>query len=215
MRSLPVPALLLAATGFCGFLGTPVARGQCSYCGFCPFPFVKASQDVICPGQSVELTVFGSPPCFWAPSDGLTNTTSCTNVARPSRSTTYTVSTIDSFRHCRVDASVTIGVLPAPSLPAIQGPASALPGQAGLTASVDFHWGSSYAWTIFNGTITSGQGTNAITFSAGPGPVKVDGMQVGVVLSVVESSTAGCQSEAATATVTLSSSRKPRSVPFR
>ena len=44
--------------------------------------------------------------------------------------------------------------------------------------------GATYAWTITNGTITGGNGTNAITFSAGPtGPVQ---------LSVTVTNASGC-----------------------
>jgi PKD-like domain len=40
-------------------------------------------------------------------------------------------------------------------------------GSPGRVASVRPNAGSTFAWTITNGTITSGQGTNAVTFTAG------------------------------------------------
>ena len=51
-------------------------------------------------------------------------------------------------------------------------------GSPNRLAKVALHAGSTYDWTISNGTITSGLGTNAIVFTAGnPGPL---------TLSVVE-----------------------------
>ena len=46
---------------------------------------------------------------------------------------------------------------PVPATPVIAAPASATAGQAGLTASVAAHAGSTYSWTITNGSITAGQ----------------------------------------------------------
>jgi hypothetical protein len=59
-------------------------------------------------------------------------------------------------------------VLPAPSA-AIAAPASICPGSSGNSASVPSGGaGATYVWTIGNGTITSGAGTSAIAFTAGP-----------------------------------------------
>jgi uncharacterized repeat protein (TIGR01451 family) len=81
-------------------------------------------------------------------------------------------------------------------------PASAVtaPGAVGTlsparTASVPSHPGSTYAWTITNGTITAGQGTSGITFTAGV---------VGTLtLGVTETSSAGCASAPGSATVNV------------
>ncbi len=82
--------------------------------------------------------------------------------------------------------------LPAPTVSTVP---SATPNQAGLTASVTYHGGSTYSWTVTNGLLTSGQGTAAITFTAGSSG------NVGV--SVVE--TAGsCSSPPGVATVPIS-----------
>jgi hypothetical protein len=122
--------------------------------------------------------------------------------------------------HCNFTDSVTISVTRSPA-PTIRAPRLASPGQMGLTAGVPLHEGSSYEWTIINGAITAGQGTNAITFTAGQEPVVVDGVEVGVTLSVVETAAEGCESEKATAAVALQAGsepvpgRRPRSVPFR
>ncbi|HJQ24044.1 MAG TPA: HYR domain-containing protein [Blastocatellia bacterium] len=50
----------------------------------------------------------------------------------------------------------------------ITAPAQACPGSTGLTASVpNAGSGTTYTWSITNGTITAGQGTRQITFSTG------------------------------------------------
>jgi PKD-like domain len=120
---------------------------------------------------------------------------------------------------CLLTAFVTITVT-RPLAPTITAPPSAFPGQKGLTASVPLREASSYDWTILSGTITTGQGSNAVTFTAGSGPVVVDGVEVGVRLSVVETH-GECESEKASASLFLRGSgdaterRKPHTVPFR
>jgi hypothetical protein len=53
--------------------------------------------------------------------------------------------------------------------------AHAYAGTTGLTATAAAQSGDRYVWTIRNGTITAGQGTNSITFSmAGEGDVTID-----------------------------------------
>jgi len=49
----------------------------------------------------------------------------------------------------------------------ISSPRFAAPGAHSLWASVASHAGSTYAWTVLNGSITSGQGTCEIAFTAG------------------------------------------------
>ncbi|MFL6248501.1 MAG: beta strand repeat-containing protein [Thermoanaerobaculia bacterium] len=49
----------------------------------------------------------------------------------------------------------------------ITAPSSVSEHATGLSASVPAQAGAAYVWTIDNGTITAGQGTNAITFDAG------------------------------------------------
>jgi len=64
--------------------------------------------------------------------------------------------------------------------PAISAPASVPPSTDGLAASVSSGPGHADAWTLTGGTLTSGQGTNAITFQSGdPGTT--------VLLQVVDS----------------------------
>ncbi|HET8775870.1 MAG TPA: hypothetical protein VFP80_18880, partial [Thermoanaerobaculia bacterium] len=50
---------------------------------------------------------------------------------------------------------------------AITAPASAPHGRTGLVATVPLQPGATYDWSIVNGSITAGQGTNSIVFNAG------------------------------------------------
>ncbi len=83
-----------------------------------------------------------------------------------------------------------------PAAPVVTAPATVGAGSPNRTASVPAHAGSIYAWTIGNGTITAGQGTSQITFTAG-----VAGMPL--TLSVTETSAPGCVSAPGSATVTV------------
>ena len=92
--------------------------------------------------------------------------------------------------------TTTVVVNPVPATPVITAPASALPGAAGLVASVPLHAGSGYLWGITNGTITAGATTSQITFTAGSSGV--------TGLTVVETTIAtGCASATANANVVI------------
>ena len=77
--------------------------------------------------------------------------------------------TVTSAQGCGASSStnVTVNSNPAPS---ITSPAAICTGATG-SASTGAITGATYAWTITNGTITSGSGTNAITFTSSSGPV--------------------------------------------
>lgn len=90
----------------------------------------------------------------------------------------------------------TLSITASCSLPApvITAPATAGAGSPNRVASVPNNAGSTYAWTIANGTITAGQGTSQITFTAGaPGTL---------TLGVTETN-GGCVSVPATADVSV------------
>jgi hypothetical protein len=90
-------------------------------------------------------------------------------------------------------AATVVTVKPAPPAPVVAAPSSTLAGSTNYTASVPSNAGSAYAWTISNGTITGGQGTAQVTFTAGaPGTL---------TLSVVETAANGCASPAGSANV--------------
>jgi len=90
--------------------------------------------------------------------------------------------------------------------PLITVPNSVLVGATGVSASVPFHSGSTYTWTLTGGTITGGQGTNQITFDAGP-----PGMTM--TLQVVESGVT-CDSLPGTAKIQVDFLDVPPTYPF-
>ena len=84
-----------------------------------------------------------------------------------------------------------------PATPTISAPGGATPGQSGLVASVADHAGSTYAWGVTGGTVTGGQGTHQLTFTAGAS---------GAVALTVTETNGGCSSGLATASVPIGSS---------
>ena len=79
--------------------------------------------------------------------------------------------------------------------PVITTPPVVVAGSPNRVASVPNHAGSTYAWGITNGTITSGQGTSTITYTAGTAGT--------LSLAVIETAAGGCSSETGAANVTV------------
>jgi 6-phosphogluconolactonase (cycloisomerase 2 family) len=94
-------------------------------------------------------------------------------------------------------ATTTVTVVAAPSVPVITAPAFVGPGQGGYVASVPAQaTGTSYLWSINNGSITGGNGTRSITYFTGA---------TGTVdLSCVATNAAGLPSVAGTFSSTVS-----------
>ncbi|MGE5277423.1 MAG: FG-GAP-like repeat-containing protein [Acidobacteriota bacterium] len=93
-----------------------------------------------------------------------------------------------------VSASALLAVPAKPATPSIAAPTSVPPGSTGVTASVPAVAGHSYLWSLTGGSITGGQGTHVVTFTAGPAGTTMS-------LEVVESLSASCSSEAGKAKV--------------
>ena len=74
-----------------------------------------------------------------------------------------------------------------PATPSITAPLSAPPNTPGLEATVPTAPGHNYVWTLTGGTITGGQSTGTLTFTAGPAGTTMK-------LTVVDS-VAGCDSQ--------------------
>jgi hypothetical protein len=91
------------------------------------------------------------------------------------------------------ELAVTILAGAGPATPAIVAPVSAPAYSSGLPASVAVHAGSTYAWTVTGGGITSGQGSAAITFSTGSPGI--------LTLECIEIDAAGCASRPGSAVV--------------
>ena len=109
---------------------------------------------------------------------------------------TVVVSATDTATGCTTQRGYALSVgCPAPPVPLVlTAPASVPAGSPCRTASVPSRAGSTYSWTIGNGTITAGQGTSSITFTAGSAGTPV-------TLSVAETNAALCPSAPGTASI--------------
>ncbi len=123
---------------------------------------IMAAPGAVCLGQSATLSVPGSWTSYhWLPG----GETSPTVSVSPGETTDYGVLLTDAAG-CSARGYGRVSV--APHSVAILAPPCASIGRTGYQASVpDAGPGATYTWTIENGTITAGAGTNAITFSAG------------------------------------------------
>jgi hypothetical protein len=158
---------------------------------------VASGSATICAGATAPLSGSGAAVCNWSPSTGLSDPNSCTPLASPTTSTTYSLVVTGASGCVSINtATASVTVKPTPSVPVVQTPATVGAGAVDQSASVDLHPGSTYQWSISNGTITAGATTSQITFTAG-----VAGTPL--TLSVTETSALGCTSAAGTATVTV------------
>lgn len=152
----------------------------------------------LCSGSSasIQASLTGTPPWSLTWSDGAVQSgilsSPASRTVSPSTTTTYTVTAVSDATGPGVSSgSATLTVTAAPATPVVTAPATVLPGSTLNDASVVFHTGSTYLWTIGNGLVTTGQGTSQITFNAGSSG--------SVSLSVVETSSVGCASSPGTA----------------
>ncbi len=168
-----------------------------------PVPTAAASgSGTICAGSSKGLSGSGGSSCSWSPSTGLSSATSCSPTASPSSTTTYTLTVASSSGCVSTNGpTVTVTVNPTPGTPVITAPSNVNPGDAGLTASVTNHAGSTYAWSITDGTITAGNGTNQISFTAGAAGT--------LTLRVVETNSSNCPSAQGLANITVNGTPPP------
>lgn len=136
----------------------------------------------ICAGNSTNLSIAltGAAPWDLTWADGLVQSaiasSPATRSVSPTSTMSYSVTTIaDANCAGAGSGSATITVMPVPSA-TIAAPAAICQNAAGLAASVpNAGAGATYVWTIANGTITSGAGTNAVVFSAGAAsPLQLD-----------------------------------------
>lgn len=139
-----------------------------------PSAVMTSPNVTICPGGSATLTVRlgGQGPYTLTWSDGLVETVTAserTRTVSPAATRKYTIGSVKNAT-CSVSGvgSTLVTVFPDPSASVVTVPAEACADEAGLTASVpDSGAGTTYAWTITNGTIVSGQGTRSIAWTAG------------------------------------------------
>src|SRR5688572_5198351 len=78
---------------------------------------VSASANSICVGQqATTLTASGADVYTWSPAIGLNTTTGASVIANPAVTTTYTVTALDSIAGCTAMKTITITVLPQPTV---------------------------------------------------------------------------------------------------
>jgi hypothetical protein len=151
-----------------------LANGFTYVCGATAPTAAVSGSTTICSGGtatlSVALTGSGAWTLLWSDGfvqSGVTSTPAFRTVG-PSATTVYTVTTVTDANCAGAGSGgATVTVVPRPSA-SITAPPAACTDATGLVASVpDGGPGVSYTWTITNGTITSGAGTHAVTFSVG------------------------------------------------
>jgi uncharacterized repeat protein (TIGR01451 family) len=148
-------------------LSVDVVSGSCTTTGTASVPIGTAPAVTITgPASTCTSTPFtldagaGFTSYVW--STGATSPS--ITVTQTNASQVYSV-TVTNAAGCSATDSHTV-TASGPNA-AITAPASTSAYATGLTASVPLQAGAAYVWTIDNGTITAGQGTHSITFSAG------------------------------------------------
>jgi hypothetical protein len=185
-----------------------------------PLSVTPPSDLSLCSGADAmfSVTASGAPTLLYqwrmggAPlSDGGRVSGSATNALTisatvPADSGSYDVVVTDGVGQMLASAAASLVVNDQPVLPVIVAPVSVPVGSTGNVASVTLHGGSTYAWTLTGGSITSGQGTSQIAFdAASPGTT----MQAGVVESA-----GACDSPVATDAIQVDFLDVPPADPF-
>ncbi len=149
-------------------LGVTITVGSCTSVGnstvpIAPPPAVTITgPTAVCPSVPFSLSAgAGFSSYLW--SNGATSPSII--VSQSLASEVYTV-TVTNAAGCSATDTHTVTLSGDPSA-AITAPGSVLPNTAGHLASVAAQAGATYFWSITNGTITSGQGTDTINFSVG------------------------------------------------
>ncbi|WP_306599615.1 hypothetical protein [Geothrix sp. 21YS21S-2] len=154
----------------------------------------QADKSIITKGDSAILTfAFEGGTATLDPNLGPVTSGGSLTVS-PDQDTDYTL-TVKGADNAAVHRVVTVKVAQAPAAPEIQAPAQVATFQTGMVATVPFEAGSTYKWSISNGSITSGQNENTVTFDAGA--------TGDLVLTCVVSNAAGKEAKASTFTVAV------------
>jgi hypothetical protein len=130
-----------------------------------PNVFITPSNSNLCTGQSALITASGTDTYVW----NTAQTTPSINVS-PTSTTTYSVTGTDATTNCTATQSVSINVQNYPTAQSIIGNPSITPLQS-YTYLVTATSGITYTWSVQNGAIQSGQGTNTVNViwgAAGP-----------------------------------------------
>ncbi|KAA0250341.1 MAG: hypothetical protein EDX89_22975, partial [Acidobacteria bacterium] len=148
---------------------------------------VAGNNGPLCPGATLNLTAstVAGATYSWTGPLGFSSTDqnpSITNV-QPNQAGTYSVVAIDAG--CPSIPATTAVVVRNPSV-TISAPPSLCPTSVGVASVPDAGTGATYAWTVTNGTIQSGQGTRFLTFGSGASGT----VDVGVTIQYPESCSA-------------------------
>jgi hypothetical protein len=153
-----------------------------------------------CIGSTISLstpTVSGAT-YSWTGPNGFTSAVQNPTIsnATAANAGTYSVK-VTTVAGCTSGLGTTnVVVGPPPAAPVVTAFSALMAGSPNWTANVPAHVGSTYAWGITNGTITAGQGTSQITFTAGTAGTPL-------TLSVAETTASGCVTAAGTKTITV------------
>jgi hypothetical protein len=124
----------------------------------------------VCPGQTLQLfanTVAGATYSWTGPNGFTSNqqNPTITNVTFADAGDYVLTLTAPG---CTPTNSTTTAAVVSPPAPTLNLVTCLTPNTAGLGASANGSAADTYTWTLTGGTITSGQGTNAIVFTSGP-----------------------------------------------
>ncbi|HEV7920806.1 MAG TPA: hypothetical protein VGR02_08465, partial [Thermoanaerobaculia bacterium] len=164
-------------------LSVTVTAGGCSNSGGASLPVTPIATPVIsgptasCSNSTIALSATpGYATYSW--SDGVQVVGTSPSIAvQPTVDTIYTL-IVSNGGGCTSSATHGVTVTPAGPI-TITAPSNINPNSSGNAASVPPRpAGTTFTWTASGGTITAGQGTNAITFSAGSGSSVLLGVTV-------------------------------------
>lgn len=178
-----------------GFFDVSFSESTCSSPPTAP---TASSNSPVCEGGTLQLSagVMAGATYSWTGPNGFTSAVELPTVFPVTAAAAGVYSVTVTVGGCTSAAGTTaVAVNTLPGTPAITAPATAASGQTGLLASVPVNAGSTFAWSLSNGTITSGQGTNQISFTSG--------VAGSLALSVTETNSSGCTSAAGTASLTV------------
>jgi gliding motility-associated-like protein len=124
------------------------------------------SSPEVCQGESILLSVSGATSYSWFPPNGLSSTLGSSVLASPQISTNYQVIGMDNFG-CTDTISVTLGVLPKPSISVTQNAIICEGSSVNLFAngSNQFNWYPAIGLNNTIGNVVTAYPTNTINYS--------------------------------------------------
>ncbi len=167
-----------------------------------PNVMIAAATDTICNGDTLQLNANGATSYNWYISGNPTVIDTGNNIlVFPVANTTYVLQGTDG-NSCQNNDTMVIAVSPAATISGITGTVSLCPGVTGVNYWVNNPVNTSYyQWTINNGTLGSGQGTDTASVdwpNSGTGSV-----------IVTETTDQGCQSDPVVLPVTINTVLTP------